>query len=138
MSRCIPGLRLGLDYRRSPFDPHPERVGQHGLCLYRTGRGEYSYLSPLMPEHDILDAAAQSIPMGSPQRWILEWVNAVRPERGKQMKPSQRRAAHTLRQDRVQERHSDVLIGEHGQCFGSTGHCQVVDQPSQPMTEWPQ
>jgi hypothetical protein len=73
-----------------------------------------------MTENDILDAAAQSIPMGYTQLWVLEWINAVRPELGKKITPFQRRAVHTLRQERVQEGCSYVLIGEHGQCFGGT------------------
>jgi hypothetical protein len=120
MFRPIPGLRLGQEDRRNPFDPHPDLVGQHYLFLYLTGRGEYSYLFPPMPGNDILDAAAQAIPMGYTQLWILEWVSAIRPELGKKMKPFQRRAVHYLRQNQVQEGHAYVLLGEHGQCFGGT------------------
>jgi hypothetical protein len=120
MFRRIPGFPLGLAPPRNPFDPPPDLVGQHYLFLYLTGRGEYSYVFPPTPEHDILDAAAHAIPMGSTQIWILEWVNAVRPELGKKLKPSQRRTVHTLRQDQMQEGHSYVLIGENGQCFGGT------------------
>jgi hypothetical protein len=120
MFRRIQGFRLGLDHCRNPFEPHPEIVGQHYLFLYLTGRGEYSYLFPPTAEHVILDAASQSIPMGYTQLWILERITAMRPALGKNMKPSQRRAVHTLRQDRVQEGHSYVLIGEHGQYFGGT------------------
>jgi hypothetical protein len=58
--------------------------------------------------------------MGSTQIWILEWVNAIRPELGKKLKSVQRRAVQTLRQDQVQEGVSYVLIGENGQRFGST------------------
>jgi hypothetical protein len=126
MFRRIPGLQLGLEHCRSPFDPHPDLVGQHYLFIYLTGRGEYIYLFPLMPEHDILDAAAQAIPMGYTQIWILEWVNAVRLELGKKLKPSQRRAAYMLRQDQIQERRSYVLIGEQGQCFGGTDKRQAA------------
>jgi hypothetical protein len=120
MFRPIQGLRLGLEDRRNPFDPHPDLVGQHYLFLYLTGRGEYSYIFPPTTQNDILDAAAQAIPMGYTQLWILEWINAMRPEPGKQRMPFQRRAVHHLRQDQVQEGHSYVLIGEHGQCFGFT------------------
>jgi hypothetical protein len=73
-----------------------------------------------MTENDLLDAAAQAIPMGYTQLWILEWVSAIRPELGTKSKPFQRRAVHTLRQEQVQEGHSYVLLGEHGQCFGGT------------------
>jgi hypothetical protein len=126
MFRRIPGFPRGLEQGRNPFDPHPAIVGQHYLFLYLTGRGEYSYVFPPMTEHDILNAAAQSIPMGSTQLWILEWVNAIQPELGKKMKPFQRRAAHTLLQDQMQEGRSYVLIGEHGQCFGGTEQMQTA------------
>jgi hypothetical protein len=43
MVRRILGVPLGLDHLRSPFDPHPDLVGQHYVFLYLTGRGEYSY-----------------------------------------------------------------------------------------------
>jgi hypothetical protein len=126
MFRHMQGLQLGLDHRRSPFDLHPEMVGQHYVLLYLTGRGEYSSLFPPMLEHDTLDAAAHAIPMGSTQLWILEWINAMRPEPGKKLKPFQRRAVHTLRQERVQEGHSYVLIGENGQGFGGTEKMQAA------------
>jgi hypothetical protein len=79
-----------------------------------------SYLLPHTTERNIIDAAAHAILMGYTQIWILEWVNAMRPEPGKKLTPSQRRAAQHLRQDSVQEGHSYVLIGENGQCFGWT------------------
>jgi len=120
MFRRIQGLRLGLEQRRNPFEQHPDIVGQHYLFLYLTGRGEYSYVFPQTTESHIIEAAAQSIPMGYTQLWILEWVRAIRPELGQKIKPSQRRAAQHLRQDRVQEGYSYVLIGENAQCFGGT------------------
>ena len=40
MCRRMQGLQRGLDHRRSPFDPHPEMVGQHSVLLSLTGRGE--------------------------------------------------------------------------------------------------
>jgi hypothetical protein len=126
MFRRIQGFRLGLEHCRNPFDPHPDIVGQHYLFLYLTGRGEYSYVFPPTTERDILDAAAHSIPMGYTQIWILEWVNAVRPEPGKRLKPSQRRAAHTLRRDGVQEGRSYVLLSENAQCFGSAETLQAA------------
>src|SRR5687767_5887952 len=115
MFRRIPGFPLGLKHCRNPFDPHPDIMGQHYLFLYLTGRGEYSSVFPPTPEHDILDAAAHAIPMGSTQLWILEWITAMQPERGKKLKSVQRRAVQTLRQDQMQEGRSYVLIGEHGQ-----------------------
>ncbi len=78
MFRAIPGFRLGLEHRRNPFDQHPDIVGQHYLFVYVTGRGEYSYVFPPTTENDIIDAAEHAIPMGYTQRWILEWVNAMR------------------------------------------------------------
>jgi hypothetical protein len=57
---------------------------------------------------------------------MLEWINAIRPELGKKLKSFQRRALHRLRQDRMQEGHSYVLIGEHGQCFGGTETVQTA------------
>jgi hypothetical protein len=126
MFRRIPGFRFGLDNRRSPFDQHADIVAQHYLFIYLTGRGEYSYLFPHTTESDIIDAAEQSIPMGYTQIWILEWINAIRPESVKKTKPFQRRAAQNLRRDRVQEGHSYVLIGENAQCFGCTDTLQAA------------
>ena len=120
MFRCIQGLQLGLEQGRNPFEPHPDLVGQHYLFLYLTGRGEYSYLFPQMSEDHIINAAAQAIPLGYTQVWILAWVRAMRPEPGQKIRPSQRRAVQHLSQASVQEGHSYVLIGEHGQCFGCT------------------
>ena len=118
MFRRIQGFRFGLEQARNPFDPHPELSGQHDLFLYLTGRGEYSYVFPPMAESDIIEAAAQSIPMGYTQIWILEWINAVRPEPRKKIKPFQRRATHHLRPERFQEGHSYILLGENARCFG--------------------
>jgi hypothetical protein len=73
-----------------------------------------------MTEGNIIDAAAQAIPLGYTQLWILEWMRAIRPELGQKITPSQRRAAQHLSQASVQEGHSYVLIGENGQCFGCT------------------
>jgi hypothetical protein len=65
--------------------------------------------------------------MGSTQLWILEWVNAVQPKLvKKKIKPFQRHAAHTLRQDQMQEGVSYVLIEENGQCFGGTEQTQAA------------
>jgi hypothetical protein len=120
MFRRIQGLQLGLEQCRNPFEPHPDLAGQHYLFLYLTGRGEYSYLFPQMTEGHIINAAAQAIPLGYTQIWILEWVRAMRPKPGQKIRPSQRRAVQHLSQASVQEGHSYVLIGEHGQCFGCT------------------
>lgn len=118
MFRRIQGFRLGLEQASNPFDPHPELIGQHYLFLYLTGRGEYSYVFPPLAESDIIEAAAHSIPMGYTQIWILEWINAVRPEPRKKIKPFQRRATQHLKPERFQEGHSYVLIGENARCFG--------------------
>jgi hypothetical protein len=89
MFRRMQGLRLGLEHRRSPFIRHPDIVGEHHLFIYLTGRGEYSYLFPQTTESDIIDTAAQSIPVGYTQLWILEWINAVQPEPTKKLRPFQ-------------------------------------------------
>lgn len=126
MFRRIQGFRLGLEAQRSPFDQEHDIVGQHYLFIYLTGRGEYSYLFPHTTESNVIDEAARSIPMGSTQIWILTWMTALRPEPGKKITPSQRRAAQNLKLDRVEEGSAYVLIGETGQCFGCTERLQAA------------
>ncbi len=120
MFRRIQGFRLGLEQRRDPFDQHQDITGQNYLFLYLTGRGEYSYLFPNATENSVIDEAERSIPMGYTQIWILEWINSIRPNPGKKIRPFQRRAAQDLRPGGVQEGRSYVLIAENGQCLGCT------------------
>ncbi len=130
MYRRIQGLQLGLEERRSPFEPNPDIDGRRYLFLYLTGRGEYSYLFPPTTESHIMDAAAQSIPMGYTQIWILEWIRAVRPELGQKTTPSQRRAAQHLSQDGTRAGYSYVLIGESAQYLGGTENLHTAIEAS--------
>jgi hypothetical protein len=126
MFHYIQGFRPGLESRMDPFEQHPDSAGRRYRFIYLTGRGTYSYLFPSMPENDIVAEAEAAIPMGYTQIWILEWIAAIRPESGKKIQPSQRRAAQNLRLNGVLEGRSHILIGENGQCFGCTEKLQAA------------
>lgn len=139
MFRPIKDFSLGLDGRKDPFEPNDDLADAVFLFIYMTGRGEYSYLFPDMSENDIVAEADRTIPMGYTQLLILEWIKSVRPRyqrnKGKKVRPSQRRAAEELSQGGAQEGQAFVLLTENGLCLGWSPKLQLAESAALAIAE---
>ncbi len=132
MGRIIQSFRLGRDEGKDPFDKR-DAATQSLMFVYLTGRGEYSYLFEAALVNEVIGEAGASIPMGYTELWVIQWLKSVHPISGGPRVRSVR-GGSPLRQERVTEGRSYLVIARDGRYWGWSGRLEQAATVAQKIS----